>query len=437
MKSIYNYLLPLVLVIFLLSCKQTQQKEKSLIFKEQLQELFPKAKISELEKEAHYKDVYQIVLNQNLDPKDPSKGTFDHYIYVSHIDDKKPTVLVTDGYASSQRVTELSKLFQSNQVIVEYRMYGKSRPDNIPWEFLTNDNAIEDYHNIVTKLKTIYKGKWISTGISKGGETTLIYKSKYPNDVAVAVPYVAPLINGVEDERTNNLINSVGTEECRSAIQKFQRMVLKNRGKMLTHLEKHAEDKGMKFTEVSSEEALEYSVLEFPFSFWQWGGVCDEIPTEISDTKVIFDYLEKISGFYLYCDEGFEYYLPSFYQHIKELGYYGFDLEPVKDVLKVVTNSSNIRFAPKETDLTYNPNYIKQVREYVENKGNNILYIYGGNDPWGACAPEPKSEVDALKMVLENGHHGTRIKHFSEEDQQKIYNKLKSWLGEETQFYPL
>ena len=34
------------------------------------------------------------------------------------------------------------------------------------------------------------------------------FKSKYPNDVDVAVPYVAPLINGLEDPRTNDLINS-------------------------------------------------------------------------------------------------------------------------------------------------------------------------------------------------------------------------------------
>ncbi|WP_299160294.1 S28 family serine protease [uncultured Tenacibaculum sp.] len=428
--------LPFLFLITLLSCKETKEK-KEIIFKNQLQSLFPKAQIDSIKIKNHFTEAYQVVLEQNLNPKNPSEGTFKHYMYVSHTDYKNPTVIITDGYASKNRTTELSKLLKSNQVIVEYRMYGKSRPDSIPWKYLTNDNAIEDYHTIVSKLKKLYKGKWLSSGISKGGETTLIYKSKYPNDVDVAVPYVAPLINGLEDIRTTNLINSVGTKECRDAIKNFQRAILKNRTKILKHLATYAEENKMSFTEVSQEEALEYSVLEFPFSFWQWGGKCNEIPSENATSKEFFDYLVKVSGFGLYNDWGFNYYLPSFYQHIKELGYYGFDLEPVKDLLKIVTSSSNMRFAPKNVDLLYNENYIKDVRDFVENKGNNILYIYGAYDPWGACAPTPKPNIDALKMVLADADHGTRIKHFSKEDQQKIYNKLQNWLGKEVKLYPV
>lgn len=406
-------------------------------FQEQLQELFPKAEISTIAIKDHFTKAYQVVLQQYLDPKNPEVGTFKHYMYVSHNSYEAPTVLITDGYASRNRTTELSKLLQANQVIVEYRMYGKSRPDNIPWQYLTNDNAIEDYHAIVTKLKSLYKGKWLSSGISKGGETTLIYKSKYPNDVDVAVPYVAPLINGLEDQRTNDLINSVGEDSCRTKIKQFQRAVLENRKAILPLLKAYAAEKKMQFTEVPMEEALEYSVLEFPFSFWQWGGKCAEIPSAKANAKELFAYLNKVSGFTLYNDWGFNYYLPSFYQHLKELGYYGFDLEPVKDFLKVVRSSSNMRFAPRNVDLTYDPSYIRKVRNYVEQKGDHIVYIYGEYDPWGACAPEPKSGVDALKMVLKGGHHGTRIKDFSPQDQEKIYAKLKKWLGKETKIYSL
>ncbi|MBL4604514.1 MAG: hypothetical protein JKY02_02275 [Flavobacteriaceae bacterium] len=56
-------------------------------------------------------------------------------------------------------------------------------------------------------------------------------------------------------------------------------------------------------------------------------------------------------------------------------------------------------FRASENGLSYNSNYIKEVREYVENRGDKILYIYGEYDPWGACAPNPKNSVDALKMV--------------------------------------
>ncbi len=33
-------------------------------------------------------------------------------------------------------------------------------------------------------------------------------------------------------------------------------------------------------------------------------------------------------------------------------------------------------------------------------------------------------------MILKGGSHKTRIKDFSKEDQQKIYNQLQKWLGD-------
>lgn len=438
MKHLKFIFLLLFISSLTFSCKTSTEDKKPQSFKTQLQDLFPHATVDSIQTNDHFTEAYKVVLNQYLNPKNPSEGTFKHYMYVSHTDYNKPTVLITDGYSSYNRTTELSKVFKGNQVIVEYRMYGKSRPDSIPWKYLTNDNAIEDYHNIVTKLKTLYKGKWLSSGISKGGETTLIYKSKYPNDVDVAIPYVAPLINGTEDQRTTDLINSVGTKECRDLIKALQRRVLENRTEALDAFKEIAINNKLNFTIVPHEEALEYTVLEFPFSFWQWGkGACDKLPSTEAPVKDIVSYFHKDVGIGFYSDSGYHTYLPSFYQHMKELGYYGFDFSPVKDLLKVVKSTSNIRFAPKDVDLTYNPNYITKVRDFVENKGDKIIYIYGAYDPWGACAPTPKPEVDALKMVLDKADHSTRIKHFSKEDQDKIYAKLQTWLGQETTIHKL
>lgn len=412
------------------SCVSEDKKREGISFKEQLKVLFPSAKIDSIQVNNHFTNAYQLVIQEPLDHKNPEKGTFEHYIYVSHYDYNAPTVLVTEGYNARHGTYELSKLLNSNQVMVEYRFYGKSRPNPIPWEYLTNDQAVEDYHAIVSKLKLLYQKKWISTGISKGGETVLIYKSKYPKDVDVAVPYVAPLINTQEDPRTNELINSVGTAECRAKIVKFQRAVLENREAIMIELKKNATANNTLFTKIPIEEVLEHSVLEFPFSFWQWGSKCEEIPNEKASPKELFNYLNRVSGFYLFSDAGVHHYLPSFYQHMKELGYYGYDLNPVKDLLQHVKIASLACFGPQDVNLSYNPNYIKEVRDYVENKGDNILYIYGEYDPWGACAPNPKENVDALKMVLKGGDHGTRIGSFSAEDQEKIQNKLKEWLSE-------
>jgi PS-10 peptidase S37 len=437
--KLYKSLILIVAICFsIISCKVVHlEPVEILTFQQKLENLFPNSEITKMEVKDYFTKNYQIVLNQPLDHNNLEAGSFKHYVYLSHVDVSKPTVLITEGYNANPRTYELSKIVKGNQVQVEYRFYGKSRPDSIPWNYLNNDQAIEDYHQLVTKLKTLYKSKWISTGISKGGETVLIYKSKYPYDVDVAVPYVAPLIDTQEDPRTAAHINTVGSDKCRAKIIQFQRLVLENRKAVLNEISNYAEAKGMKFTELSIEEALEYAVLEYPFSFWQWGGNCGTIPTSKATAKELFETINNVVGISFYNDKTYYELLPSYYQHMTELGYYGFDTTPVKDLIKVVHEPSNLRFAPKNTDLTYNPNYIKEVRDYVENKGNKILYIYGEYDTWGACAPKPKPHVNALKMVLKEGSHKTRIKDFSVEGKQLIYDKLQKWLGYSVAIYPL
>ena len=404
---------------------------------EKLKSLFPDAEIIKTEPKDFFKEAFTLILKEPLDHNNPDAGYFKHYVYLSHSGYDLPVVLVTEGYNARPRTYELSKLFRGNQVQVEYRFYGKSRPEPIPWKYLKNDQAVEDYHSLVRKLKTIYTGKWISTGISKGGETVLIYRSKYPDDVDVAVPYVAPLIDGQEDPRTVAHYNTIGPDSCRMKILRFQRHVLDKREAVTYEFKHYAKKKKMNFTIVPVREALEYAVLEFPFSYWQWGGKCDEIPGDKATPKELFDYLNKIVGVGFYNDKTYHDLLPSYYQHMTELGYYGFDTHPVQDMLMYAKNPTNLRFAPQDTDLTFNPDYIKEVRNYVENKGDKILYIYGEYDTWGACAPNPKPEVDALKMVLKGGSHKTRIIDFSEGDQQLIYEKLQQWLGDDVTIYPL
>ena len=97
-------------------------------------------------------------------------------------------------------------------------------------------------------------------------------------------------------------------------------------------------------------------------------------------------------------------------------------------MLQVVKSSSNDRFAPKGVEIKYHPAYIKKVRKYVENKGDKILYVYGGYDTWFSCAPTPSPKLDALKMVLPTGSHSTRVKDFPENDKKRIMETLARWL---------
>ena len=152
-----------IITLFLLCLNyfEVSAQESSVNLQQKLIELFPKAIITRIDNLENYTESYQLILDEPLDHKHPEKGTFQHYIYLSHLGYDRPIVIETHGYNTENIKSEVSSLLQANQVAVEYRFYGKSRPNPIQWEYLTNDQAIEDYHNIVTKLKKIYSGKWI------------------------------------------------------------------------------------------------------------------------------------------------------------------------------------------------------------------------------------------------------------------------------------
>ncbi|MEM1319171.1 MAG: S28 family serine protease [Bacteroidota bacterium] len=414
----------LLLLSFLFS--STTVDARSQPIEELLKKRLPDAKIKRLANRAPYQGIFEIRLRQPLDHKNEAAGYFEQLLYLSHYDYKKPMVIVTEGYSANNRTTEVAKMLDANQLVVEYRYAGVSKPAKMDWQYLTSDQATEDLHRIRRLFRKIYRKDWISTGISKGGTTTLVYKAKYPKDVCVAIPYVAPLAFAQEDERTDIHQAQIGPEACRQDIKDFQRLALSHRAKIIPMIDTFAANHGYSFT-IGTDAAFEYAVLEYPFSFWQWGANCEEIPDETASQQEIFDYLNNVVGWNFYSDAIYDYFLPSFYQFLTELGYYGFPKDHVEDLLVAVKNPTNLTFGPRDADLTFKP-YLVPVNDWLMKKGHRILYIYGELDTWTACGVVPSPKTDALRMVKEGGSHSTRIKDFSKEEQQKIYDKLKKWL---------
>ena len=95
-----------------------------------------------------------------------------------------------------------------------HRFFDQSVPEGgIPWENLTIKQAADDQHEIIQAIRQkIYPAsKWISTGISKGGQTTIFHRYFYPADVDISVPYVAPLNLEYVDPRLDKFLNRLGT----------------------------------------------------------------------------------------------------------------------------------------------------------------------------------------------------------------------------------
>lgn len=136
----------------------------------------------------------------------------------------------------------------ANIIFAEHRYFLEPTPKPLDWKYLTAENSAYDLHNVTTAFKKLYKGKWIATGISKGGQTALIYRAFFPDDVDVSVPYVAPLCKGREDGRHEPFLRDfAGTQQERDILTNFQKDVLKRRGEIQPKFDSLCNARGYKF----------------------------------------------------------------------------------------------------------------------------------------------------------------------------------------------
>ena len=266
--------------------------------KEKLASLKGITNIEQLESDV-YPEKFLVRITQPIDPKHPEVGTFTQRVVIGHVGFDRPTVIVTEGYGGAYAMNpkyqeELTKLLDANLVFVEYRYFLESTPEPCNWDYLTAENSAYDLHNVNQTFRQLYTGKWISTGISKGGQTTMLYRAFFPDDVDISVPYVGPLCKGVEDGRHEPFLRKVGTKKERKKIESFQLEVLKRKADMLPLLESFSKEKGLEYR-IPIAEVLDYCVLEYPFALWQWGTSVSVIPSLHAETKVLFDHLMDIS----------------------------------------------------------------------------------------------------------------------------------------------
>lgn len=376
---------------------------------------------------------YVVTIRQPLDHKHPEKGSFTQRVVISHEGFDRPTVLVTEGYGGDYALNpryrdELAGLFQTNTVFVEHRYFSGSVPDTVDWQYLTAQNSASDLHLITTLFKQIYPQKWISTGISKGGQTALIYRAFFPNDVDITVPYVAPVSRSAEDGRHEPFLNKVGDKKTRQAILSFQREVLKRRGEIIPLLEKFCLEKQLSFR-ISMNEVLDYCVLEYSFAFWQWGTPASQIPANSATTEVLFKHLTEISG-----PDYFATGQPTqafFIQAARELGYYGYDIEPFKDLLFIRTAKDYLQriMLPEGITIQFQPELYKKLTNFIETSDPRLIFVYGEYDPWTSVGiTKLDGKKNMFVAIQPKGSHRARINTLPDSLRDKVIKTIKLWL---------
>ncbi|WP_306338413.1 S28 family serine protease [Streptomyces sp. KL118A] len=390
--------------------------------------------VSVAEKEGH--PLYTLTYEQPVDHRRPHGATFTQRATLWHKSTDKPTVLYTGGYTLAGGTTALTKLIDANQVSVEHRYFAESRPKGAAgddWSKMTVEQEAADEHRLTRALRTIEKGKWLGTGASKGGMTATYHERFYPEDLDAVVAFVAPDdANNRDDSGYERFFKTVGTKECRAALNAVQREMLVRRDTLLPRFEKEAAAEGYTFDETlgSTDRAYEFAALDQVWNFWQSGAEAD--CATVPDAKRTGDdelwKWSKEHGFSVYRDQelGTNGTGPYYRQAATQLGWADLKFKHLDGVRHHPDIYQPNSVLPAAMRGTYDNSTIADVDRWVRKHGQRMMFVYGENDPWSAEKFTP-SRHDSYRYVVPGANHGASIAGLPAAEQKKAIATIKRW----------
>ena len=433
-KLLMTFILSLLSLLVIFNCRVSKEDDDiSVDILSKLREL-EGIVVTELQSTNSQIRVFQIDMNQPLDHNYPGGQSFTQRVYLHHVDESKPVVILTSGYIVSSTVfLELAEIIGCNFLAVSQRFFADSRPDPLDWRYLTSAQASADYHEVVTLFKQIYNTKWISTGESKSGISALLHRFFYPNDVDATVAYCVPLRLSLADWRYHPFLASLGTAEDRDRIHAFLRRLLENRGLMIDLFLSWFPENGLTLVEgVDPGRLFESFINDYEYNFWLTGWMdSTEIPGENASAEEMFDHLSELASFRNVDESEFmDFTRIPMYQGCTELGQRDYDISHIEDLLLYgKPDFSDLLVDIFGIEVTYNPALIQNLLNWINTNGNNIIFIYGANDPCTATAVELSGQTNAVKIIVPDAHHDVRIRNLSAADREQVISALEEWLG--------
>lgn len=377
---------------------------------------------------------------QPVDHRNPRGQWFEQRIMLQHKSADRPMVLYTSGYNTPETMftSEPTALVDGNQISVEYRYFTPSRPEPTDWKKDTIWQAATDEHRLIGALKTLYQGKWISTGASKGGMTAVYHKRFYPQDVDGSVVYVAPNdVNNNDDRAYDKFFQTVGTDpECRANVKALARKFLERRTEMLKRFKAAADENGWTFDILRTQDrAFENSVMDYEWGFWQYSlqSACASLPKAESATDdQLYETLDNISGLSFYSDQGLAPYIPYYYQAGTQLGWPTPKFKHLRPLLRYEDSYQPRTYVPRDISMRFdNGRAMRDIDRWVRGNASHMLFLYGANDPWGS---EPfrlgrGSRDSAVYVAPGMNHSGRLIAKLPSDQQTKAISDVKRWAG--------
>ena len=378
---------------------------------------------------------FVLSFTQPVDHRHPRRGTFEQRLTLLHRSADAPVVLYTGGYGlpvnPTASRTEPTQLVDGNQVSVEHRFFRSSRPAPADWDDLTIWQEATDEHRIVQALKTVYSGRWIQTGASKGGMTSVYHRRFYPGDVDGVVAYVAPNDpRNPQDHLYDSFFARVGSASCRAALDGVQREALKRRARMVALLEADAARNGYTFARTlgSADRSFEMTILDTVWAFWQYSteADCAAVPPVTATDEELYAWIDGVAFFGFYTDQGLDYYTPYYYQAATQLGWPDLEFRHLRGLVRHRGLYQPNSVLPAELRSRHDPGPMLDVDHWVRTRSERILFVYGENDPWSAERFTP-SRRDSALYVAPGANHGANIARLSEADRAAATDTLRRW----------
>ena len=423
-------------ILLLVGCKTTQPVIVPIVDVltfEKLASIKDVVSIEKRDQVSHFDENYEIWFEQPIDHNDISKGTFKQRVFLGYENPTQPVIVELRGYGiGPESAGELANHYKANQLTIEHRYFNNSRPEEVDWNTLTLENAAKDQKIIIDAIKnTLYPdAKFISTGISKGCQTTMAHRRYFPNNVDASVCYVGPLNYQREDPRVYSFLNNVSTEEDRQKVKAFQELCFENRTPLLNMMKKVGEEKGMSW-EFGVDKAIDYTILEYSFAFWQWGIPVSVIPSGNISNEEIYKHLINVVGYGFFEEKAVTDLQPYFWAALTEQGIYGYETAPFKKYLNTEEIYKFDWAFPEGITKEFDLKPMQDIKSFLDASAEKILFIYGEYDAWSATAVELQDNAstrEMYKFVQPKGNHRTRINTFDEESQKRMYDIIDSWL---------
>ncbi|MBI2892691.1 MAG: hypothetical protein HYY06_04010 [Deltaproteobacteria bacterium] len=379
---------------------------------------------------------FELAYVQPVDHGAPEGPSFEQHMTLLHRSSEAPMVLVATGYDNylGGRLEDITYRLSANQVVIEKRYHGESRPAEVDWTTLTQEQIANDAHRLTEALESIYSGAWIGTGRSMGGADSVYHRRFFPDDVAGTVAYASAFLLGYPDTRFAGFFDEAVDADCEAALEAVQVEILGARRPAMLELAA----KGNAYAYERSggmEPALETSVLSLPWVFWQYRGIdsCPMVPDAgTAGDEDLFAFHQTVTGAWTASDEWWSYFEAYYYQIQAELGAPVIPADHLEGLVDPDVVDIEEGLIPVDADPpVFDAAFVPESLAWLEEEGHDIVFIYGELDPWTASRPDVAGVAEVWSFTAPAENHGVEIGDLDPEDAAVVEGLLEAWGGGE------